>query len=66
LCKIAVPPGGGTGPEVGDEALDVPESAAGDLRGFDGILLGTIGHPDVKPGIRCRARAFSASRRRRA
>ncbi|MHC5056290.1 MAG: 3-isopropylmalate dehydrogenase [Planctomycetota bacterium] len=31
------------------EAL--PDSAAGDLRGFDAILLGAIGHPDVAPGI---------------
>ncbi|MCC6850015.1 MAG: 3-isopropylmalate dehydrogenase [Deltaproteobacteria bacterium] len=29
----------------------LPESAVGDLRGFDAILLGAIGHPDVKPGI---------------
>jgi 3-isopropylmalate dehydrogenase len=31
------------------EAL--PASAVGDLRQFDQILLGAIGHPDVKPGI---------------
>ena len=31
------------------EAL--PESAVGDLRAFDAILLGAIGHPGVKPGI---------------
>ena len=31
------------------EAL--PDSAAGELAGFDAILLGAIGHPDVKPGI---------------
>src|SRR5689334_8213257 len=29
----------------------LPESAVGDLRTFDAILLGAIGHPDVKPGI---------------
>jgi len=29
----------------------LPESAAATLRGFDAILLGAIGHPDVKPGI---------------
>ena len=29
----------------------LPESAVTDLRGFDAILLGAIGHPDVKPGI---------------
>ncbi len=29
----------------------LPESAVGELRGFDAILLGAIGHPDVKPGI---------------
>ena len=29
----------------------LPESAVGDLRQFDTILLGAIGHPDVKPGI---------------
>jgi 3-isopropylmalate dehydrogenase len=29
----------------------LPESAVNDLRGFDAILLGAIGHPDVKPGI---------------
>ena len=32
-----------------NEAL--PESAADDLRQFPAILLGAIGHPDVKPGI---------------
>ena len=32
-----------------DEVL--PENAADDLRKFDAILLGAIGHPDVKPGI---------------
>jgi 3-isopropylmalate dehydrogenase len=31
------------------EAL--PESASADLRKFDAIFLGAIGHPDVKPGI---------------
>lgn len=31
------------------EAL--PDSAAGELAQFDAILLGAIGHPDVKPGI---------------
>ena len=31
------------------EAL--PSSAVEDLRGFDAVLLGAIGHPDVKPGI---------------
>ncbi len=29
----------------------LPESAVADLRGFDAILLGAIGHPEVKPGI---------------
>ncbi len=29
----------------------LPESAVGDLRKFDVVLLGAIGHPDVKPGI---------------
>jgi 3-isopropylmalate dehydrogenase len=29
----------------------LPESAVADLRTFDAILLGAIGHPDVKPGI---------------
>ncbi len=29
----------------------LPESAVGELRKFRAILLGAIGHPDVKPGI---------------
>jgi 3-isopropylmalate dehydrogenase len=29
----------------------LPDSAADDLRNFPAILLGAIGHPDVKPGI---------------
>ncbi len=29
----------------------LPETAVSDLRGFDVIYLGAIGHPDVKPGI---------------
>ena len=29
----------------------LPESAVGDLSEFDAVLLGAIGHPDVKPGI---------------
>jgi 3-isopropylmalate dehydrogenase len=29
----------------------LPETAADDLRKFDAIYLGAIGHPDVKPGI---------------
>ncbi len=29
----------------------LPESAAADLRQFNAIYLGAIGHPDVKPGI---------------
>jgi 3-isopropylmalate dehydrogenase len=29
----------------------LPESAAEELRAFDAIFLGAIGHPDVKPGI---------------
>lgn len=29
----------------------LPDSAVEDLRKFDAILLGAIGHPDVKPGI---------------
>ena len=29
----------------------LPDSAVKDLRGFDSILLGAIGHPDVAPGI---------------
>jgi len=29
----------------------LPESAVGELKKFDAIYLGAIGHPDVKPGI---------------
>jgi 3-isopropylmalate dehydrogenase len=29
----------------------LPDSALEELRGFDAIFLGAIGHPDVKPGI---------------
>jgi 3-isopropylmalate dehydrogenase len=29
----------------------LPDSVVGELRGFDSIFLGAIGHPDVKPGI---------------
>ncbi|MBN2202332.1 3-isopropylmalate dehydrogenase [bacterium] len=29
----------------------LPDSAASDLKKFDAIFLGAIGHPDVKPGI---------------
>ncbi len=29
----------------------LPDSAVEELRSFDAILLGAIGHPDVKPGI---------------
>jgi len=29
----------------------LPDSAIGELRQFDAIYLGAIGHPDVKPGI---------------
>ena len=29
----------------------LPEDAADTLRKFDAVLLGAIGHPDVKPGI---------------
>ena len=29
----------------------LPDSAADEMRGFDAIFLGAIGHPDVKPGI---------------
>ena len=29
----------------------LPDSALDELRGFDAILLGAIGHPDVAPGI---------------
>jgi 3-isopropylmalate dehydrogenase len=29
----------------------LPDSAAGDLKQFDAIYLGAIGHPGVKPGI---------------
>jgi 3-isopropylmalate dehydrogenase len=29
----------------------LPDGAADELRAFDGIYLGAIGHPDVKPGI---------------
>jgi 3-isopropylmalate dehydrogenase len=29
----------------------LPETAVGELRAFDSIFLGAIGHPDVKPGI---------------
>jgi len=39
----------------GDRYLEtgeaLPDNAADDMRGFDAILLGAIGHPDVKPGI---------------
>ena len=29
----------------------LPDTAVEELRGFDAIYLGAIGHPDVKPGI---------------
>ena len=29
----------------------LPESAADEMKKFDAIYLGAIGHPDVKPGI---------------
>jgi len=29
----------------------LPDSAIEEFRGLDAILLGAIGHPDVKPGI---------------
>ena len=29
----------------------LPDSAIEEIRGFDSILLGAIGHPDVAPGI---------------
>ncbi len=29
----------------------LPEGAIDELRGYDALLLGAIGHPDVKPGI---------------
>ncbi len=29
----------------------LPSGALDDLKGFDAVLLGAIGHPDVKPGI---------------
>ncbi|MBT5709068.1 3-isopropylmalate dehydrogenase [bacterium] len=29
----------------------LPDSAADDLRNFPAVLLGAIGHPDVKPGV---------------
>jgi 3-isopropylmalate dehydrogenase len=29
----------------------LPDSASGELKKFDAIFLGAIGHPDVKPGI---------------
>ena len=29
----------------------LPDGAVDELRGFDAILLGAIGHPDVKPGV---------------
>ncbi|MDA8077607.1 MAG: 3-isopropylmalate dehydrogenase [Nitrospiraceae bacterium] len=29
----------------------LPDGAAGELRKFDAIYLGAIGHPDVKPGV---------------
>ncbi len=29
----------------------LPDGAVDELRGYDAILLGAIGHPDVKPGI---------------
>ena len=30
---------------------ELPDSAASEMRKFDSILLGAIGHPDVRPGI---------------
>jgi 3-isopropylmalate dehydrogenase len=39
----------------GDRYLEtgeiLPDSALEELRGFDAIYLGAVGHPDVKPGI---------------
>jgi 3-isopropylmalate dehydrogenase len=39
----------------GDRYLDtgeaMPEDAVEELKGFDAIFLGAVGHPDVKPGI---------------
>jgi 3-isopropylmalate dehydrogenase len=39
----------------GDRYLEtgvvLPDSAVDELRGYDAIFLGAIGHPDVKPGI---------------
>ena len=39
----------------GDRYLEtgevLPENAADEMRQYDSILLGAIGHPDVKPGI---------------
>ena len=29
----------------------LPDSAVGELKAFDAIYLGAIGHPDVKPGV---------------
>jgi 3-isopropylmalate dehydrogenase len=29
----------------------IPDSAIEELRGFDSVYLGAVGHPDVKPGI---------------
>ncbi|MCA9165562.1 MAG: tartrate dehydrogenase, partial [Planctomycetales bacterium] len=29
----------------------LPDGAVEQLRGFDAIYLGAVGHPDVKPGI---------------
>jgi 3-isopropylmalate dehydrogenase len=60
--NVAVIGGDGTGPEVIREAIKVLDAASGkfgfklnythsDLRKFPVILLGAIGHPDVKPGI---------------
>ena len=29
----------------------LPDSAIGELKGFDAIYLGAIGHPDIEPGL---------------
>jgi len=42
----------------------LPESALKELRTFDAIYLGAIGHPDVKPGILEKASAPAPFRAR--
>jgi 3-isopropylmalate dehydrogenase len=48
LDKISYDLGGERYKKTGET---LPDSVLEELRGFDAILLGAIGHPDVKPGI---------------